>query len=79
MEGFRFDPMRIATNFVFGWFLFALLHAALVSAFSGAWGDLWGRFLGIALLKDGRGALINLIAIAVVGGAGSALWLMFRK
>jgi hypothetical protein len=79
MEGLRFDPFRCILNFAFGWFLFAFLQAAAISLFSGAWGGLWGRFLGIATIKDGGGALINLAAIAVVGGGGTALWLLLRK
>ncbi len=79
MEVIRFDPIKCAINLAVGWFLFAFLQAVVVSIFSGGWSDLWARFLGIALFRNRTGALINLIAIAVIGGTGTAIWLLVRR
>jgi hypothetical protein len=69
------NPIRCLFNLAFGWFLLAFLQAAAVSAFSGGWADLWGRFLGIALFRNRTGTLINAGVVLALGGVGIAVWI----
>ena len=79
MSGLRINPLGIVVNLAIGWFVLSFLHAALRTIVTTSGPGLWASFLDIALFKNGSAALINLIAIVVLGGIGTTLWFLAKK
>ena len=79
MTNLNINPIGIVVNLAIGWFVLSFLQAALRSILSSGVPGLWARFLDIALIRNGSGALINLIAIVVLGGIGTAVWFLVKK
>jgi hypothetical protein len=79
MNGQSVNPFGMAINLVIGWFVISFLQAALRSMISAAGPGLWAGFLDIALLRNGAAALINLVAILVLGGIGTTIWFLAKK
>ncbi len=73
------NPFGIAINLAIGWFVISFLQAVLRGIGSSSGSSLWTRFLAIALFRNGPAVLINLIAIAVLGGIGTVLWFLAKK
>ncbi len=71
----RFNVISFLINLVVGWFLVSFLQSLVVSIATGGWADLLARFQGIALFRDGTGAMINGIVIV----AGCAVGIVIGK
>jgi hypothetical protein len=79
MNSNSFNPINFLVSLAVGWFLLAFLHAAAVSLFSAAWGNLIPRFQAIALFHDRRGAAIDIGIIVVVGVIANMAWYLAHR
>lgn len=73
----KVNPINWMINLIIGWFMVSLLQAIGFALINGGWKNVIPHFKQIAFFKDSMGALINLIAIVVLGTIGTFIW--FRK
>ena len=79
MTSLNVNPVSMAINLVFGWFVLSFLHAALRTIISPGPTPLVASFLDIALFRNSPARVINLIAIAVFGSIRTALWFLAKR
>ena len=74
-----FNPVNALISLVVGWFLMAFLQAGARCALAGDFSNLGRRFSDIGLARDLGGAVVNLVAIVVLGAIGTAIWFAARR
>jgi hypothetical protein len=75
----KFNPVNSLIGLAVGWFVMAFLQAAVRSAFAGDLAGLFRRFQDIGLFRSAGGVAVNIVAIVVVGLAGTAIWFARRR
>ncbi len=75
----RFNPISGLFSLVVGWFLMAILQAAVRSVFAGDFAGLSRRFMDIGLFRSPNGVVVNIVAIVAVGAIGAAIWFAQRR
>jgi hypothetical protein len=75
----RFNPVSGLISLVVGWFLMAVLQAAVRSVFTGDFAGFSRRFMDIGFFRSPNGAVANIVAIVVVGAIGAAVWFARRR
>ncbi len=78
MEKNKLNIGSLVFNLIPGWFVAAFLQTVVISLFTGAWGDVWGRFTAIALFRNGTGALANILIIVAISVITVPLWILLR-